>query len=392
MRRIKKIGIAGAGACALVLGLVSPAFADYAPGSGDVVGVGSDTVQNIMDFVADGDQNSDGGYNTTGNINKLVSFDATPDSNDRAGYLNGSSNGASLKPLNPTIVLRGNTTPVPRPNGSGAGLTALQNDNGAVEKINFVRLSAAPTAAQESAFVTAQGTQLHTVQIAQDPLEIAYASAATNVPAAGLSIAQLAAIYTCADTTWDQVYAGGPHEAIDALLPQANSGTRNTFLTDILGSKTPSNLCTTLGIVEENDPTAITSDAHPQDALVPFSAGRLALFNSSPNAYFHDPAGTGSTVVAGISLQQGFQSDGTTHRVSSDGTNNVYDDVRGLYITFRDRDTTDAPWQPGGTKNWVNTLFVGTNSYVAKSSTQALISSAGAIPAYVDEGAGFTIH
>src|SRR5450432_1126415 len=126
MRRIQKIGIAGAGVFALVVGVSSPAFADYAPSAKDVVGVGSDTVQNIADFVNDGDPFGDGGgYNSAGNKFKMVSFDATPDANDRAGYLNPSVTGTTLNILNPTIVLRQGTAPVLRPNGSGAGIAAL---------------------------------------------------------------------------------------------------------------------------------------------------------------------------------------------------------------------------------------------------------------------------
>src|SRR5450755_3120166 len=100
MRRISKLGIVGSGVCALALTMASPAFADYAPRPLDVVGVGSDTVQNINDFVADGDPFGDGaGYNGAQNKFKMVSFDATPDANDRAGYLNPSVTGTTLNIL-----------------------------------------------------------------------------------------------------------------------------------------------------------------------------------------------------------------------------------------------------------------------------------------------------
>ena len=62
------------------------AFADYAPSKGDVVGVGSDTLQYMVDFLADGDAYGDTGYNQLGNKNKLVSFDATADANARLAY------------------------------------------------------------------------------------------------------------------------------------------------------------------------------------------------------------------------------------------------------------------------------------------------------------------
>src|SRR5450631_4285308 len=121
MRTISKKGMVVAVAGALTLGIFAPtmAHADLAPAAGDVVGVGSDTVQYIGDFGADGDYLGDSGYNAAGNVNRLVSFDATPDANARAGYLNGSTN-TTLAPLNPTIVLRAGATPIQRPNGSGA--------------------------------------------------------------------------------------------------------------------------------------------------------------------------------------------------------------------------------------------------------------------------------
>src|SRR5262245_3456462 len=62
------------------------ASADYAPSTSDVVGVGSDTVQYGIDFMADGFPTGATGYNALGNLNRLVSFDATPDANARLGY------------------------------------------------------------------------------------------------------------------------------------------------------------------------------------------------------------------------------------------------------------------------------------------------------------------
>jgi ABC-type phosphate transport system substrate-binding protein len=390
MRRISKLGIVGSGVCAIALIVSSaPAFADYAPSATDVVGIGSDTVQNIMDFVADGDQNSDPGYNSVGLSNKLVSFDATPDANDRAGYLNGSTN-AALKPLNPTIVFRAGTSPVQRPNGSGAGITALLNDHGGssyVRKIDFVRMSRPPKAAEEATAVSNLGTELHTVQISTDPLEIAYDQATSNIPAAGLTTAQLTAIYTCTDTTWNQV-GGTSTNTIVPLIPQSGSGTRSTFLADIaVGGTSQPALGSCVQTVEENDPTSITGNADPADAIVPFSAGRLALYN---NSYFKDPTvafpGASGFLAPGILLKAG----------TGTGASQIYNDVRGLYVVFRDSDVSSAtPWQSGSNLNWVHTLFVNTSPtikcYVAQSFNSALISSAGATPNYVDEGAGFTV-
>jgi hypothetical protein len=117
VRRAKKLSALVAAACttlgglALSLGTALPAHADYAPGPNDVVGVGSDTLQYILDFGDDGDPEGDIGYNDLGNPYKIVSFDAVADSNARAGYLNNSTD-SNLLPYDPTIVLRGGTYPV----------------------------------------------------------------------------------------------------------------------------------------------------------------------------------------------------------------------------------------------------------------------------------------
>jgi ABC-type phosphate transport system substrate-binding protein len=387
MRRITRFGIVGAGTLALAVGLVSPAFADYAPSTGDVVGVGSDTVQNMMDFVADGDLSTnpsfeDSGFNTAGGVNKLVSFDATPDANDRAGYLNGSANGA-LKALNPTIVLRAGSSPIQRPNGSGAGIAALLADTGTPEKINFVRSSRAPKASEEATMVSNQSTDLHTVEISTDPLEIAYASASSNIPTAGLSIAQLKLIYNCTDTKWNQV-GGTSTDTIIPLIPQASSGTRNTFLMDVFGDQnaTPGGCVQT---VEENDPTSITGASTPADAIAPFSAGRLALYNTS---YFLNPATAfpaATPVAAGIKLQAGC-----TAASGNDNCTGASPVTRNASDGGVDAAATHPAFVTGSTVNWAKTLFVGPNSYVAVNG-QPDIAAAGGVPLYADKGDAFTV-
>ena len=112
------------GALALSVGVALPAQADYAPGPNDIVGVGSDTLQYLMDFVDDGDPEGDAGFNSAGGSYKVISMDATADSNARAAYLNNSSD-SNLLPLDPTDVLRAGTYPIQRINGSGAGINAL---------------------------------------------------------------------------------------------------------------------------------------------------------------------------------------------------------------------------------------------------------------------------
>ena len=379
MRKSLKTGIVGAAVGALAIALLSPmgaAQADIAPQPGDSVGVGSDTVQYLLNFGADGDTSGDTGYNATGAINRLISFDATPDENARAGYLNGSTN-ASLKNLNPTIVLRAGSSPVQRPNGSGAGITAFNKDTGAVHQISFVRASRLPTAAEQTTASNNGWGFLHVVQLGTEDLQVAVANT-THAPA-GLSLAELIKIYNGTWTNWSQVPGSLAAGTIIPLLPQTGSGTRSSFLADLQAANggTAITLGSAVQTVEENDPTSITGSSSPADTVAPFSGSRLALYNAG---YFHDPTVAfpgGAALVAGIKIAGGTPAD----------SNPVYDDNRGLYVIYRDSDrTSTTPFQPGGAKNMVNTLFSGSNPYFKSGAGQALVAAAGATPGYSDLG------
>ena len=105
---------------ALCLGAVSPALADIAAGANDAVGTGSDTTQNVSNFLFDGI-----GVNTGYNLglkNRVFSFDAVGDANGRTAYTDNSAAGVILPA---TSVLRAGTLPVVRPLGSGAGIKSL---------------------------------------------------------------------------------------------------------------------------------------------------------------------------------------------------------------------------------------------------------------------------
>jgi ABC-type phosphate transport system substrate-binding protein len=402
MRRISKLSVTAAGVFAVALGIASPAYADYGPSSTDIVGVGSDTVQNIANFIADGDNVGDTGYNAADNPDKWVSFDATPDANDRAGYLNLSTNTA-LKPLTPTIVLREGTSPVQRPNGSGAGITAFNKDTGTPEQINYVRASRLPTAAEQTTAASNGWGFLHVVQVSTDPLEIAHATT-SNFPAAGLSAQELVSIYTCSITTWNALpgNSGGSSATIVPMEPQTGSGTLSTFLADLKtanGGTAPA-IGSCVQTVEENDPFSIVSNASPANAIAPFSLSRALLYASG---YFKDPTVTFGnapvTLNPAITIAHGCpttssdldcQAASPTHSNAGDG-HPIYNDVRGLYYIFRNRDATAAPSGFNGTTvNWVKALLSNpaspTSAYLDKHSTQALIAAAGATPNYQDLG------
>jgi hypothetical protein len=333
-----------------------------------------------LDFGADGDATGDAGYNSAGNVNKLVSFDATPDSNARAGYLNGSTN-ASLLPLNPTVVLRAGTNPVLRPNGSGSGIAALLADTGTAAfpngEINFVRSSRLPTSAEDNSAAAVAFGGIHVVKLGTEGLQVAELKTGSN--AVPLTALQLYHVYQqdAGYTTWNGAGIGGTSsDTIVPIIPQSGSGTRSTFLSDIetAAGQSSITLGPTVKVSEENDPTAITSGnfGTPADAIVPFSGSRLNLFDAN---YFHNPATPypgGPAVSADIKMLTG---------------SGAYDDNRGLYVVFRQSDLASAsPFQPGGTKNLIQTLFSGSSAYFKSGAGQALVAAAGATPGYSDCG------
>ncbi|GAA1760511.1 hypothetical protein GCM10009795_003730 [Nocardioides hankookensis] len=380
-------GVVSAGALAAAM----PSQADPAPTATDVVGVGSDIIQNSVDFLGDGYSWSGGslpGYNAAGNKNRLISFSATADGNGRNSFTDPAL-GTSVK-LNPTIVLRAGTSPVQRPNGGGAGLNALVADGNPTNggRISFVRSPNKPTSAQST-----PTHPLHTIQFADDKQYIATATT-TNAPA-DLSTADLVKIYSGTWTTWGDVAAGvtpGAHtgETIVPLLPQDGAGVQTIFLNALKAANggTAITLGGAVQKVQQNDPSTITAlpDATRKNAIVPFPKGRYELLGAG---YFHDPAPvynsdspSAALSNAGIKLQT--------------GASNFIADIP-YYIVFRESDASSATaWQPGSTLNWVETLFYNadydpddpdpgvTPPFVASAAGKAIIESIGLTPLYKD--------
>jgi len=347
--QIKKLAVtAGAvGALALSLVTAAPASADYSPSAGDAVGVGSDTLQFASDFVADGDALGDLGYNSAGNLNKLVNIDATADAGARLAYgpdgktstpgsaicapgtgnKTGSGNlatsatniGNNVCQQNSMVVLRAGLRPVRRPNGSGDGAKALSGEILAgIHNIDYARASGS----QLSGVFTPAGTasSISTVTMGHENVAMlgAGGTALTNIPAGGLSKGELTALYTSTTTTnvlnpahnglcptWAdlsvyRVAQGGTAitspsaTTIKPLIPQAGSGTRSYFIGQIGVTEGTLGNCTIAA--EENDPTAIAANGGA-DAIEPMSSARLKLFQgfdstgaSTSLKYFTDPS------------------------------------------------------------------------------------------------------
>ena len=122
MQRLKsKEGIARITLLGVVLAFfgnvlfVGAARADYGPsgydpntGKGDVVCVGSDTLQFLGNFLADGSFLGKAGFNAAGaKHDKLVSLDATGDAEARFSYAQTQTVSVlTPAPLDPTVILR----------------------------------------------------------------------------------------------------------------------------------------------------------------------------------------------------------------------------------------------------------------------------------------------
>jgi ABC-type phosphate transport system substrate-binding protein len=369
MNRTKKAGLVTvAGAISLAMALpMGAANADVAGGSTDIVGVGSDTAQFSIDFLADGNVTGDLGFNASSASSRVVNFDA---SGDASGKLTAGV----------TSVLRAGTKPVTRPNGSGGGLTALLADVDTLpgnsqykHVINYVRSSRLPTPAEQASAVSKGWGGLRVMQFATDNLVIAVNTASTFVPA-GLSPAELVKIYDGTYTTWSQLPGyTGTHgaETIVPILPQSGSGTRNFFIADLKAANGGVDVVLAPSVIQtaqEHDPIAITglSATQKPNALAPFSSGRIALLNTG---YF------GATLANTVVALSGTAPDAAA----------IYNQSRGLYVIIRQSDVANpAPFLAGGTKNWANTLFIGSLSTIAKSTATPLIQAAGVTKAYVD--------
>jgi ABC-type phosphate transport system substrate-binding protein len=401
-----------------------PVHADPAPQSDDVVGVGSDIIQNSVNFLADGFGGLPG-YDTAGNKNRIFNFDSVGDANGRNAFSDPALGAAAA--LNATVVLKAGTSPVTRPNGGGKGLNAIINDENATygHRIDYARTPNLPTQTQDTSFYNNSGQKDHlaAAKFAQDWQYVATAHT-TNAPPDGLTFDEVAKIYSGTYRFWDQIphdathHAGWTpvHQVIVPLLPQSGAGVRTIFV-NTLKSKTGVDLEAS-GVlikqdtgdgffvreVQQNDPSTITKLAADVsvNAIAPFPGGRYELLKKK---YFYQPgtdynsnpaAGSGNTQAgtpidnSGIDIQVPGQAGvGATGA----GADTVFRASIPYYVVFRqsDVDITQG-WQPGSTLNWVRTLFAnpqwteGSTSvpppFVASPAGKAILTELGLTPDY----------
>ena len=225
--------------------VVAPASADpsFTPTAADVIGVGSDTSQDALTYLADG-RDGVAGYNAGRSTGRLASYNATGGGN---------------------ITLPSGS--IARPNGSGAGKKLLYGSGNNTD-VDFARSSSAIDATEKSA-------GLFAFPFAKDTLALATAKT-TNAPAS-ISAADMVKIYNGTVTDWSQL--GGAAGAIVPMIPQTGSGTRS-FFTDQLKAANGGNPVVLTGSVrevQEHDATPIQGNAN---AVAPFSTGRNTVAGS----------------------------------------------------------------------------------------------------------------
>jgi ABC-type phosphate transport system substrate-binding protein len=222
----------------------------FTPGATDIVGVGSDTSEFALTYLADGatvNGTAVPGYNAGRTTGRLSSFNAT-----------GSPS---------TVVLREGSAGVARSsiNGSTAGKNALYSPSN--PDVNFARSSSSLSGAEVSA-------GLWQVPFAVDGLKLAVShNTATHAPTS-ITPQQMLGIYKGTFTNWSQL--GGADAPIKPYTPQSGSGTRKFFeaqLASLANQATwaATDYGTAVKEAQEHDPTLIQDDA---DAVAPFSTGR----------------------------------------------------------------------------------------------------------------------
>lgn len=237
---------AAVGTAALMFLGSGPAQAEpsFSPVTRDsVTFVGSDTIQDLTNGIADG-AGTLVGYNDSHSTGRFASYDAVPVGN---------------------ITPKVNGTSITRPNGSSAGISALINSAGTTGDWDI-------DVARSSRKLRTNGTEngLTSWAFARDGVSWAKDNSASYAPA-NLSVAQLTDIYNCVTGRDWGFYGGTAGQAIVAVLPQTGSGTRDYFLTS-------------LGI----DPTSATKSCWSTDTTAPFDPqfqeNQGLLVDGNPNA------------------------------------------------------------------------------------------------------------
>jgi len=208
----------------------------FLPDANDVVGVGSDTTQYV--------------------INTAAQAQAASNPSVRVASFNAFKPGTEASPVTgDSITIRTPSTTIPRPNGSSAGITALIN----TPQVDFARSSRfRGTAPAEAA--------LYFIPVLTDGLSYIVSKTAT-ADIRNLTATELADIYRCTDP-----------RGFQPKLPQAGSGTRTFFLAQIGVAENQIGACVQQNVQEHDESSVVGNPL----ALAPFSTARFANNPPSP--------------------------------------------------------------------------------------------------------------
>ncbi len=320
-------GVAGLGVLAAGLISAAPASADPAPGNYSLIGVGSDTTQNVMNDLATAINTATPGT--------LASWDAI-----------GSPTSINVKPSQAGCTYtRSAAGEAAEANGSSAGrsrlVEALNPADPRFNCINYARSSSG----RSSGF-----TQLTWVEFAQDAMTYVTRSDG-DVSRVGFTLAQVQDVYKCLNPD------------IKPILPQVGSGSRAFWLTTMgiteaqinagqFNCLVPGATFTGVGYtmvgrpnVQENVGTALKTDE-----MMPFSIG---LYNVQA-------AGNNSDLRGPLNVLAQIGSGSAALPVVGNGTFPV---SRKLYNIIPTTQVSNAPW---------STVFVGSTSSICSNSATIL--------------------
>ncbi|HTR95163.1 MAG TPA: substrate-binding domain-containing protein [Trebonia sp.] len=221
-------GIAVAATAAMVASAV-PALADPPVSAGkqivpkdyDVVSVGANTDENLFNALA-------GDYNKTIPAKKHRS--ALP-----YLYTWNATKPGSTSTVVTKISTKAGCSSIVRPNGSGAGLTALDlNAVSSINKKDYCIDFARSSSGRSSTAPAEKPGGVGYVALAEDAVtwavrDVAAKGQTVTYAPKSLSLAQLRAIFLCTVTTWGQV-GGTAGQPIKPYLPQTGSGTLSFWL------------------------------------------------------------------------------------------------------------------------------------------------------------------
>jgi ABC-type phosphate transport system substrate-binding protein len=305
-----------------------------------IVAAGSDTIQFLADqFSTD--------YNATTPANPFYSYDAVNPSTGLPADTITTKGSATTPPA------AANPCTITRPNGSGAGIAAVKAQVKTSDGVNYC----IDVARASRNIKSSDGAGLTSVLIARDLITVSEPSG-SNGSDVSLTSSDLTAIYECnaslidpsfpdAPVTWDELGGQLSTDPIVPVLPQANSGTRQQFQTDITVSNAQLGSCVVNGAssvdgstIEENEGNNSefgASNPNNLDVVFPFSAGNYVCQVDTLKC----PDAHGTQLLQDIDGTAPLNSDNT---INVGGFSSAY--VRGLYFVSLNAGTASKPAVP----------------------------------------------